>query len=442
MSDADKTSGSRSRALHRLTARKVETLTAPGAYMDGGGLLLRLGDGGTKKWLFRFKSPSTGKRREMGLGRADKGTGFVSLADARAKADSARQQLARDLDPLDEAEREAAARTAEAQKKAPKTFGAVSDAWLDENDMRFRNEKHRAQWRMTMREYAGPLRGKLPGEITTDDILSILKPLWQSKPETAKRTQGRIERILDAASAQGLFDSRNPARWRGHLDKLLPSRRKLSRGHHAALPHADLPSFMVALRDQSAVAAQALEFLILTAARSGEVRNMTWGELDADRTRWTVPAKRMKAGREHRVPLTNRARAILAEVGRLRRNDDDPAELVFPGQRRHADGSAKPMSDMTLAAVLRRMKMKEPGGQGITVHGFRSTFRDWAGDRTNFARDIVEQALAHRVGDATEQAYRRGDALDRRAKLMTAWEAYAASGTAGANIVQMKRTPL
>lgn len=440
MTNADNTSGSRSRALHRLTARKVETLTVPGAYMDGGGLLLRVGDNGTKKWLFRFKSPSTGKRREMGLGRADKGAGHVPLANARAKADIARQQLARNLDPIDEAAREAAARIAEAAKAAPKTFGAVADTWLDENETRFRNEKHRAQWRMTMREYAGPIRDKLPGAITTDDVLGILRPIWHIKPETAKRTQGRIERILDAAAAQGLYDTRNPARWRGHLDKLLSARHKLSRGHHAALPHPALPGFMVALAERSSVAARALEFLILAAARSGEVRNMTWGELDPDRTRWTVPAVRMKARREHRVPLTDRARTILVEMERLRRNADDPSELVFPGQGQHSDGKAKAMSDMTLAAVLRRMKMKEPGGDGITVHGFRSTFRDWAGDRTNFARDIVEQALAHRVGDATEQAYRRGDALERRAKLMIAWEAYALSGAAKGNVVQMKRT--
>lgn len=440
MSTDENLSGSRSRSLHRLSARKVETITEPGAYMDGGGLLLRVTQTGNKRWLFRFNSPTARKRREMGFGRADKGTGYVSLADARAKAENARQQIARGLDPIDEAERVAAARDAEAKKAAPQTFGDYADKWLDENEVGFRNEKHRAQWRMTLREYAAPIRNKYTGEITTDDILGVLKPLWQTKAETAKRTQGRIERILDAAAAKGHFETRNPARWRGHLDKLLPKRQVLARGHHAALPHHLLPEFMVELSERSAIAAKALEFLILTAARSGEVRGMSWGELNPDRTIWTVPEARMKAKRTHRVPLNDRARKILAEMDRLRPNPMDLSDLVFPGQGQRANGSAKAMSDMTLFAVLRRMAKDKGAMPNITVHGFRSTFRDWAGDCTNFPRDIVEQALAHRVGDATELAYRRGDALERRAKLMAAWEAYALSGTASGNIVPLEKS--
>ncbi|MER9168938.1 tyrosine-type recombinase/integrase [Mesorhizobium australicum] len=451
----------RSRTLNRLSARAVETATKPGAYMDGGGLLLRVGDSGGKKWLFRFVSPATGKRREMGLGRADKG--YVSLAAAREAAGKARDLVAKQLDPIDEAERQKRERLAEAKKAKPKTFGEFADEWLDQNEHEFSNPKHRAQWRTTLgakpkqgepeqikakkakprkgaseRTYAAPLRLKLPAEITTEDVLSVLKPLWNDVPETAKRTQGRIEKIMDAARAKGLYHGPNPARWRGHLDKLLSARSKRSQGHHAALPYEDLPKFITKLREAKGVAAKALEFAILTAARSGEVRGMTWAEVNLAARRWTVPGARMKAGNDHRVPLTDRALEILKEMA-IRPAGDNGAALVFPGDPingRRKPGATGPvqMSDMTLSAVLKRM-----GRADITVHGFRSCFRDWAEDVARYPFGAIKAALAHTISDKVDAAYRRGDGYDIRTELMATWETYLGSGAGPANVVPLRR---
>lgn len=428
---------SRSRSLNRLSARAVATAMKPGAYMDGGGLLLRVSENGNKKWLFRYASPITGKRREMGLGRAD--DGYVSLKDARDAAQAARDLVTKKLDPIDEAERQKREAAAEARKAAPKTFGEFADEWLDQKETEFSNPKHRAQWRMTLREYAGPLRDKLPGDITTEDVLAVLQPIWLSKPETAKRTQGRIENVMDAARAKGLYSGPNPARWRGHLDKVLPARSKRTKGHHAALPYKDLPGFIVELRERSGIAARALEFLILAAARSGEVRGATWAEIDIDNRRWTVPGTRMKAGKEHRVPLTDRALAILSEMAALRPAGDSGSALVFPGDR--TSGRRKPdavgpvqMSDMTLAAVLKRMELTD-----ITVHGFRSCFRDWAEDVARYPYGAIKAALAHTISDGTDAAYRRGDGYEIRVELMSVWEAYLDSGKAAANVLPLRR---
>lgn len=425
----------RSRSVNRLSARAVETVTAAGVYMDGGGLMLRVTENGRKTWLLRFTSPLTGKRREMGLGTADR----VSLKVARDAAQAARETVARGLDPIEEAEREKLERRAEAAKGRPLTFGEFADEWLAEKEAAFHNPKHRAQWHMTLRKYAGPLRDKRPGEITTEHVLGVLKPLWQRVPETAKRTQGRIENVLDAARARGLCSGENPARWRGHLAKILPARGKRAKSHHPAMQYDKIPAFMSALRERSGVAARALEFLILTAARSGEVRGMTWGEVDLDRTRWTVPAARMKAGNEHRVPLCKRAVAILAEMALLRPEGDDGRALVFPGDA--TSGKRKPgvtgpvqMSDMTLAAVLKRM-----GRTDVTVHGFRSTFQDWAEEQARYPASAVEAALAHVIG-GTRASYRRGDSYDMRQELMAVWDAYLSSATAReANVVPMRR---
>lgn len=445
----------RSRALNRLSARAVATATKPGAYMDGGGLLLRVTESGGKKWLFRYASPTTGKRREMGLGRADEG--YVSLKDAREAAQAARDLLTKNLDPIDEAEREKRERLAEAKKAAPKTFGQFADEWLDRKETEFSNPKHRAQWRMTLREYAGVLRDKLPGDITTEDVLAVLQPIWLSKPETAKRTQGRIENVMDAARAKGLYTGANPARWRGHLDKVLPSRSKRSKGHHAALPYKDLPAFVVDLRARTGIAARALEFLILAAARSGEVRGATWAEIDIGNRRWTVPGSRMKAGKEHRVPLTDRALEILAEMASLRPAGDKGSALVFPGDEssgRRKPGAVGPvqMSDMTLAAVLKRMKRGESAGKRagaadddksewphFTVHGFRSCFRDWAEDVARYPYGAIKAALAHTISDGTDAAYRRGDGYEIRVELMGVWETYLNSGKAAPNVVPLRR---
>ena len=272
----------------------------------------------------------------------------------------------------------------------------------------FRNQKHRAQWKSTLATYAAPLRNMPVDTVSTDDVLSVLKPIWTEKPETASRVRGRIEKVLDAAKAKGFRAGENPARWRGHLDHLLPRPSKLTRGHHAAMPYEEVPAFIASLRERDALAAVALELCILTAARSGELLGMRWDEIDLQNAVWSLPAGRMKAGRPHRVPLSTRAVAILRKLEKSKRG-----EFVFAG---HAPG--KPLSNMAMDMVLRRM------GVDVTVHGFRSSFRDWAGNETPSPREVVETALAHVIGDKAEQAYRRSDALEKRRKLMEAWASY------------------
>ena len=402
------------RRLKRLSARSVSTLNKPGRHADGEGLYLLVDGGGAKRWvfLFRWKAPGEkgpGKLREMGLG----GLSAVSLADAREKAVAARQALANGRNPIDER------KAAEAARQSATTFGAFADALVEELKPGFRSAKHHAQWAMTLRTYAGPLRDKPLDAIQTVDVLAVLKPIWQSKSETASRLRGRIERVLDAARAQGLRSGENPARWRGHLDHLLPKRQKLTRGHHAAMPYTDVPAFIADLRRREAVAALALEFCILNASRSGEVLGAKWAEIDRKAKVWTVPPERMKGGREHRVPLSARSLQILEQVEAVRTGD-----FVFPGQKR-----GRPLSSMALEKLLRRMAVD------VTTHGFRSSFRDWAGEATSFPREIAEAALAHVVGDETERAYRRGDALEKRRKLMDAWAGFVASPRATAGTV-------
>lgn len=393
------------RQLHRLSAKGVDALTAAGRYSDGGGLSLVLDGHGRRRWVFRYRR--NGKSTDMGLGAAGKHA--MGLAQARAAAADARALLDQGKDPV--AEREAARAAAQQAQKATVTFGAFADELVDQIKDGFRNPKHRQQWKNTLRDYAASIRDKPIGAVGTDDLLEILKPIWLTKAETASRVRGRIERVLDAAKAKGLRTGENPARWRGHLANLLPKRQKLQRGHHAAMPFENVAEFVKALRGRDATAARALEFAILTASRSGEVLGATWGEIDLDGALWTVPAVRMKAGREHRVPLTKRALAILAEMEKLRPEDRSAGDFVFPGQK-----PKRPLSVMALEMVLRRM-----GRDDVTTHGFRSTFRDWAGEKTNVQREVAEAALAHVVGDETERAYRRGDALEKRRKLMEAW---------------------
>ncbi|MCF4124957.1 tyrosine-type recombinase/integrase [Methylobacterium sp. SyP6R] len=380
------------RQLNRLSARKVATLEEPGRHADGGGLYLSISkDGQRRRWVFLFRWQ--GRLREMGLGTPRD----VPLARAREAAARARDLVAQGTDPL-------AIRQAEA---AVPTFGVVADAFVEAMKAQWRNEKHVAQWQMTLREYAALLRDRPVDGISTDDVVRVLKPIWLQKPETASRLRGRIERVLDAAKAQGLRAGENPARWRGHLDLLLPKRTKLSRGHHKAMAYADVPAFVQQLRGSVGIAARALEFTILTAARSGETLGAQWSEVDWKARVWIVPAARMKAGREHRVPLSDRALAILSEMQALGLADNP---FVFPGQR-----PGKGLSVMALEMVMRRAKRTD------TPHGFRSAFRDWAGEETPFPREVAEAALAHLVGDAVERAYRRGDALEKRRQLMEAW---------------------
>ncbi len=389
------------RGLHKLTARAVANLKQPGRYSDGGGLYLRVSETGQKKWVLRYTPPRGSKTREMGLGSAD--ASGVSLQKARNLAQAARETLREGEDPL-------AIKQAEQAEAVNPTFGEFADAFVDGQAKSFRNDKHVAQWRMTLATYAALIKDKQLFEITTEDVLRILEPIWQEKPETASRLRGRIERVLNAAKAKGLRSGENPAAWRGHLELLLPKRKRLSRGHHAAMPYREVPAFVEKLRSRPGLAARALEFVILSACRSGEVRFMEWPEVDWDNASWTIPGHRMKAGRSHRVPLTERMVTILKEIQDYGLND----QFVFVGPNKY-----RPFSDMALSAVLKRMKI-----DNCTVHGFRSSFRDWAGDATSFPREVAEAALAHVVGDATERAYRRGDAYAKRQALMEEWAAY------------------
>lgn len=405
------------RTLNRLKAKQVETLGS-GRHADGGGLYLDRDERGRSRWLFMWTR--NGKRREMGLGPA--GRDGVPLAEARERAAKARDVVRQGGDPIE------ARKAAAAVPDRVWSFGEVADDFVTGLSPQWRNDKHRAQWKMTLKTYAAPLRNLPVAQVDTAAVLGVLQPIWQAKPETASRLRGRIERVLDAAKARGLRSGENPARWRGHMDHLLPKRQKLTRGHHAALPHDAVPAFMAELRNREAVAALALEFLILTAARSGEVLGARWEEVDLEAKVWTVPAARMKTGRVHRVPLPSRAIEVLETVKLLAVRSDISRLPIFPNQ-----AGAKPLSSMALAMLLRRMKAD------CTVHGFRSSFRDWAGEVSTFPREIAEAALAHTVGDATERAYRRGDALEKRRKLMEAWAGYLKARPEGSNVRDFAR---
>lgn len=400
------------RQINRLSARGAETLTAAGRHADGGGLYLSISDEGRRRWVFLFAWH--GKPREAGLGSA--GRGGVSLKDAREKAAHGRQLVKNGVDPI--------AFWSKPPATAVPTFGKVADEFVASHRTGWRNDKHAAQWVMTLTTYCEVIR-KLPVDnVDTEGVLSVLKPLWSRAPETASRLRGRIEAVLDAAKARGHIgrNEANPARWRGHLDKLLPKRSKFVRGHHAAMPYVNVPAFVLEIRRREATAARALEFCILTATRSSETMHARWQEMDLNGRTWTIPGARMKAGREHRVPLSDRAVEIVKELRSLKDSD-----FVFPGQR-----PGRPLSNMALDMLLRRAQSE------YTTHGFRSSFRDWAGNETSFPRELAEHALAHVIGDRAEQAYRRSDALARRRELMDAWAKYC-EGAVGATVVELKR---
>lgn len=374
-----------------LTVRRVET-APPGRHVDGRGLMLVVKPSGARSWMLRYQL--NGRRRDMGLGPYPE----ITLARAREKALDARRHLVDQIDPLS------------VRQVRALTFEAAAAELIESKRLGWRNAKHAAQWTSTLTTYVFPALGKLPvGSIDTSHVLDVLQPIWSLKPETASRVRQRIEAVLDYAAAKGFRAGTNPARWRGHLQNLLakPSSVRAVQ-HHAALDWRQLPLFMDELARHQGVSARALEFLILTAARSGEVRGMRWSDVDIEGCVWTVPAERMKAAKEHRVPLTQRALVILGKRG-------PPDTLVFPSPTQ----GHRPLSDMTLSAVLRKM-----GNGGITVHGFRSTFRDWAGETTAFPREVIEAALAHRLKDKAEAAYARGDLFAKRRELMSAWSSY------------------
>lgn len=406
------------RTINKFTAKAVEAISEPGRHSDGGGLYLKVLPNGRRQWVFMYRWD--GRQKELGLGpflpvEQVKGLSykFVSLADARKKAVSAREAIARGDDPM-------AARKAD--QEIP-TFGKLADELIDDWASGFRNEKHVAQWKMTLGDtYCAALRSKPVNAISTEDVLSVLQKIWQTKQETASRIRGRIERVLDAAKVKGLRSGENPARWRGHLDKLLPRRKKLARGHHTAMPYADVPAFVERLRKSEGTAARALELLILTAARTGEAVGATWDEFDLTAGLWTVKPERMKAGKEHRVPLSDRALEIVKEL-----HANKVSNSVFPGAKKD-----KALSNMAMAMQMRRMEV----GQ-FTVHGFRSAFRDYCGEETHWPRETAEAALAHVIGNAVEQAYRRGDALAKRKALMQDWADYVSGGGAGDKVVKL-----
>jgi integrase len=395
----------------KLSAVEVAKAKGRAVLHDGGGLYLRISSTGAKSWVFRFQLD--GKRRDMGLGPFPD----ISLAEARVRATEARRRRHDGIDPL-------AARAAErqAQRLATakgRTFREVAEEFINRNEAGWRNAKHRQQWRNTLATYVYPVLGELPvAEINAGLVVQVLDPIWTEKPETASRVRGRIEAVLDAATVRGHREGPNPAQWKGNLAHVLPSRIKIRRvEHHAALPIDEMPAFMADLGTRNGVAARALEFTILAAARTAEVLGARWAEIDLDATVWTVPAQRMKAGREHRIPLSSAACAVLKEVRPLaimRNGNPDPTAPVFPGPRR-----ALPMSNMVMLMLLRRM-----GRTDLTAHGFRSTFSDWSAERTAFPREVVELALAHAVENKVEAAYRRGDLFDRRRSLMEAWACF------------------
>jgi integrase len=401
------------RRQQRLSALQVAKLSKPGLYGDGGGLTLQITTTGAKSWLLRYMV--AGKPFGMGLGP----THTVSLAEARQKALDARKLLIEGINPL-VAKRQNQIAGALASAKMM-TFDQCAEAYILAHKAGWKNAKHADQWTNTLNTYASPVFGHLPvAEIDTGLVVKCLSPIWESKTETASRLRGRIESVLGWATTSGYRTGENPARWKGHLDNLLATISKSSRTkHHPSLPWQRIGAFMSALRAREGVSARAVEFAILTACRSGEVRGAKWTEVDTVGKVWTIPAERMKAKREHEVPLSDAALALLESMPKV-------GEIVFAGTKK------QPLSDMSLTAVIRRMNgddkpiWADANGEGVTVHGFRSSFRMWAAETTNYPREVAEHALAHQLPDAVERAYQRGSQFAKRAALMAAWSAYCA----------------
>jgi integrase len=405
--------------MSKLNAARLRALTKPGTYGDGSGLYLQVRGPTNRSWVYRFKLH--GRAHLMGLGTVHD----VSLAEAREAAAAARKLVRQGVNPIDQ--RRAA--RADGAVTAGLTFAQVANAYIAAHERSWRNAKHRQQWRNTLDTYADPILGKLSvAQVKVGDVLRVLEPLWQDKTETASRLRGRIEAVLDYATARGWRTGENPARWRGHLDNLLPARSKVAKvEHHAALPWREIGEFVTALAEEEGISALALRFAILTAARTGEVIGTRWYEIDMGEAVWTVPAGRMKAAREHRVPLSESALDVVREMAKLRTNPKVDG-FVFPGGR-----PGKPLSSMALLMLLRRMGRGE-----LTAHGFRSTFRDWCAEATNYPREVAEAALAHTLRDKTEAAYQRGDLMEKRRRLMAEWAAFCARPNVAGEVVALR----
>jgi integrase len=413
------------RVIGRLTAIGVDRIRrAPagekiGVHSDGGGLYLQVTPSGAKSWLYCYRLHK--RSREMGLGPLH----AVSLADARQKAAECRAQRADDVDPIDARKAQQARAALEAARAI--TFKAAAELFIESNKPAWTNAKHADQWTATLAAYAYPVLGAAPVQtVDTGMIIRMLEPIWNSKTETASRLRGRVERILDWAAVRGYRTGENPARWRGHLEHQFGARSAVQKvEHHPALPYGDTGAFMTELHEQRVTAARALEFLILTVTRTSETIGGRWPEIDFEGKVWTIPAQRMKMKREHRVPLSAPAITLLKRL-----YDERTSEFIFPGARR-----GKPLSNMALLKLLERMDRDD-----ITVHGFRSTFRDWAAECTNFPREVAEMALAHAVDDKVEAAYRRGDLFEKRRQLMTAWAGWCSKpAKASGNVVAMQK---
>jgi integrase len=396
--------------IGKLSALRVATLIrkhVAGMHNDGGGLYLQISPGAGASWVFRYKLNGRRTARDMGLGPAH----TVTLAEARDKALQCRKLRLADIDPIEQRKAERLKKRLEAVRSM--TFRQCAEAYISAHLEDWRSARHAAQWPASLAIHVYPMIGDLPVRlIDTDLIMKVLTPIWSTKRETASRVRGRIERILEWATVSKFRRGDNPARWNGHLEELLSNKRGAIQ-HLAALPYTEIAAFIEELRRREGVAARALEFLILTAARTGEVIGATWGEIDLTERLWVIPSGRMKAGKEHRVPLSDSAMAVLGRMSKIREN-----EYVFPGGR-----TGRPLSMTALLRVLRDMD------RGVTAHGFRSSFSDWAAERTNFPAEVRQMALAHVVGDKVEAAYRRGDLFRKRRQLSEAWARFCATPT-------------
>jgi integrase len=402
--------------MKRLTALDVARLPV-GMHHDSDGLYLQVTGAGARSWIWRFTR--NGRTRYLGLGSAK----AIPLKRARELAAEARRRVAEGVDPIERRREQRSAGRVEQAKAV--TFKQCAESYITAHESGWRNAKHRQQWSASLATYVCPTIGALPVQaVHTGLVLKVLEPIWTAKPETASRVRGRIESILDFAKARGFRDGENPARWRGHLDCLLPAKAKLIKtAHFAALPYLELGAFMADLRRREGTSARCLEFAILTAARTGEAIGARWDEIDVEAKLWTVPTERMKGGREHRVPVSARAAQIVREMQSRRES-----EFVFAGRR----GGA-PLAATSLPAMLHAL-----GRADVTTHGFRATFRTWAAERTNFPREVIEAGLAHIVGDETERAYQRGDLFDKRRKLMDAWSQYCGTVQTAGKVISMR----
>jgi integrase len=394
----------------RLTARGIATIKEPGLHADGDNLYLHVSQGGAKSWIFRWKA--NGRLRDMGLGSVR----TISLADARNKALAYRKAVYDGRDPIEE--RRALRQAAKLETAKAMTFKQCAEAYIAAHRAGWRNAKHAAQWPATLETYVYPVMGDLPVQaVDVGLVMKVLQPIWQTRTETASRVRGRIESVLDWATARGYRQGDNPARWRGHIENLLPRKSKVARVEHlAALPYAELPGFMDELRRQEGIAARALEFTILTCSRTGEVIGAQWSEIDLEGRLWTIPASRMKAGKEHRVPLSEAAMDILRAMAQIRTGGH-----VFPGNR-----TGQQLSQVAMLITLRCM-----GRNDVVVHGFRSAFADWTVEQTSFSSEARELALAHTIGNRVEAAYRRGDLFEQRRLLAQAWAQFCAARATG-----------